>query len=308
MNAADDIIICSTLALPRIDTPSSVTTPENENDSPGVIDSFALFPTLPLELRRKVWGHTITPRNVEIRFDIITTSHKHDFVADQPIILYVCHESREEGLRAYKLELHTEHSQNKVYFNYDLDTLYFREVWQPNALHFAGDTTPQRINFVKGLPSKDKIRHLTTVRQDRDFWIFPALEQRGHTEHIHVNNDGDCKICNFNVRPNRTYFLGKQEERHVYHHLETSKRKSLVTEEEFAPIYDKYVKAMEFTSLVESLWTQSYPWKLLPRIPLPTIEIHSVFISHITEEQIYCKHTVGHRGVPTFDESRGENE
>jgi hypothetical protein len=255
---------------------------------------------LPLELRRKVWGHTITPRIVDVRFDTITTSPQHDFVADPPVILYVCHESRVEGLLAYKLELHTEHSQNKVYFNYELDILYFREVWEPNSPPWLGDTAPQHTLFMNRLPNKEKVRNLIIGQEDNNicsFRSFTALEQRGHTEHIHLNNDGDCKTCNFNVRPNRTYFLSEQEQRHVCHHLETSKRGSHVTEEEFASIWDKYAKNLElgYIRQAELIWTESEP-KLPPRTPLPTIKAQTVFISHITEEQIYCKHTVADQG------------
>jgi hypothetical protein len=300
MNAADDIILWSTLALPRIDKPSSVTATDNKNDPLGrlrVIDSFTLFPTLPLELRRKVWVHTITPRIVEVRFDTVTTSSKHDFVADPPIILYICHESRVEGLRAHKCELHTEYSQNMVYFNYERDTLYFREVWQPNPLSVAGDTTPQRLRFVDELPNKDKIRHLMTVRLDLAFWLFPSLEHRVHTEHVYLNNDGDCKTCNFEVRPNRSYFLTEQEQSRVSHYLETSKRGCHVTKEKFASIWDNYAKnfASDYIPQMERMWANSDPI-LPPRTPLPTVNIQSVFINHITQEQTYCKSNVAHRG------------
>lgn len=52
-------------------------------------------------------------------------NYSYLLVADQPSVLYVNHESREEGLRSYKSAFNTcLIAQNAVHFNPKIDTLY----------------------------------------------------------------------------------------------------------------------------------------------------------------------------------------
>jgi hypothetical protein len=49
----------------------------------------------------------------------------HIFVADQPPLLYTCHESRQEALRWYRRSFNKSRlAKNGVYFNPQIDTLY----------------------------------------------------------------------------------------------------------------------------------------------------------------------------------------
>ena len=53
---------------------------------------FQLFPSLPIELRLKIWKlASQVPRLVEVRFPKNSLSHKHDFVSDFPAVLHTSH-------------------------------------------------------------------------------------------------------------------------------------------------------------------------------------------------------------------------
>ncbi|KAH7333302.1 hypothetical protein BKA65DRAFT_553645 [Rhexocercosporidium sp. MPI-PUGE-AT-0058] len=81
--------------------------------------TFSLFPTLPTELRLKIWNLCITPR-------IINYNHsatKHSKLKLDPLIPPLLHTSREaryEAIRSYKLSTL---SPRKLYTNPSLDTL-----------------------------------------------------------------------------------------------------------------------------------------------------------------------------------------
>lgn len=119
------------------------------------------FGDLPSEIRIKIWKLSMLPRFVTIRIQ----EAAHLTVNDRPIleysstnpvpsILQVCHESRAEALRTYRLCFGTEahhrdnkklwqhvlddgikftfKNQPKIYFSYELDTANF--VWQQHYI------------------------------------------------------------------------------------------------------------------------------------------------------------------------------
>ncbi|KAF6835730.1 hypothetical protein CPLU01_04200 [Colletotrichum plurivorum] len=87
------------------------------------------FPKLPLELRIVIWRLSLPkPRTVSIRYGATTLSWNSDFIngtskAEIPTILHVCHESRKEGLRHYKLRFGVA-GPAKVFFDSEVDILH----------------------------------------------------------------------------------------------------------------------------------------------------------------------------------------
>jgi hypothetical protein len=102
------------------------------------LQSFTLFPDLPVELRLKVWAYTIPPRIVTLH-----SQGKHDeprlirnsevvycgkamwWTSPNPIptILHICHESREEALKSYCRLFKPNDFQAAIYFDFSRDTL-----------------------------------------------------------------------------------------------------------------------------------------------------------------------------------------
>jgi hypothetical protein len=86
---------------------SSEDSPTDGSELPNLPDEddtaeFKLFLTLPAELRLKIWGYSLLGvRVVEVRWN--PESHKYYTTVVQPVILHVCHESREVALKEYDL-------------------------------------------------------------------------------------------------------------------------------------------------------------------------------------------------------------
>jgi hypothetical protein len=85
--------------------------------------SFALFDSLPAELRLHVWKLSCQGRVVEVSYD-----PERDHCASPtsvPSILHACQESRAEALHAlYKPAFGTKSHEPRIYFSRELDTLY----------------------------------------------------------------------------------------------------------------------------------------------------------------------------------------
>jgi hypothetical protein len=97
--------------------------------------TFTLFPELPFELRLKCWSFVAPgPRRVHIKYQTkYNTTNARAVVAfsgwtspdPAPVILHICHESREEALKSYQLSFGSVFSEARVYFNFSIDTLCF---------------------------------------------------------------------------------------------------------------------------------------------------------------------------------------
>lgn len=118
---------------------------------PPVLDSippkeenFPLFATFPAELRVQVWQYVASfERIVEIQYINRTQGFRHSASPRPPAILHVCHESRYEALKVYKLCFGTRKLSKSMYLNLRTDTLFFRvaeqsQTWRlilgPNSL------------------------------------------------------------------------------------------------------------------------------------------------------------------------------
>jgi hypothetical protein len=92
---------------------------------------FHLFPTLPVELRLKIFGIAISsPRVVSITCDKgvfqrgVPRAAKSFVSLDKPpVLLHVCHESRDESLNVYTPSFKTAFSTRYTYISFSQDTI-----------------------------------------------------------------------------------------------------------------------------------------------------------------------------------------
>jgi len=119
------------------------------------LQSFTLFPTLPTELRLKIWQCVIPgPRDVTIqyrtKYEEFNGKNVYTFVGwtshdPVPLVLHICHESRAEGLKSYQPSFGSYFHQPKIYFDFSKDTLSFT----PRMAN--GDAPPSAANVREGV-------------------------------------------------------------------------------------------------------------------------------------------------------------
>ena len=181
---------------------------------------FQLFPSLPIELRLKIWKlASQVPRLVEVRFPKNSLSHKHDFVSDPPAVLHTSHEAREEALKSYTLDLATKHTLYPVCFNFEVDILYLRR-------HVRYWDDAQVRTFLKLLPGPEKIKRLALTAYVEHFdtlWGslppiilgFPKLQEVAVLQTVDRRSDGSCGegvgSCQTISRRNRSTIIDDEE-------------------------------------------------------------------------------------------------
>jgi hypothetical protein len=84
--------------------------------------TFTPFPTLPSELRCKIWAAACFPRVLSLIYD--STILNFQTTTPTPALLSVSHEAREEALRIYALNFGTSTQAANIPFNPYFDTLY----------------------------------------------------------------------------------------------------------------------------------------------------------------------------------------
>jgi 2EXR family len=116
----------------------------------STLDTFTLFPRLPQELRLKIWQSTIEPRILPIKW---SQQLSQCVTQDNPAILRLTHESREEGLKTYRPSFGTaSNSQPVIYANFTLDTVSFEwETAYGQLSHFTRGYLKTALKQVKSL-------------------------------------------------------------------------------------------------------------------------------------------------------------
>jgi hypothetical protein len=118
------------------------------------MNTFTLFPLLPLELRRKIWAHTFQPQILEYSFRtthvlcIVLTKigeprSYNEFSSNKPpqipVALHICHESRSFALEHYilssggteppgPLQDYPDLKPRPIYFNPNIDVVGFENL------------------------------------------------------------------------------------------------------------------------------------------------------------------------------------
>ncbi|KAE9380141.1 hypothetical protein N431DRAFT_432430 [Stipitochalara longipes BDJ] len=134
-------------------------------------NTFTLFPKLPQELRLKVWQSTVEPRIVRIKW---SQQLSQCTTLDNPIILRISHESREEGLKTYRPAFATiSASQPVIYANFSLDTVDFDwETAYGQLSYFTHGELKTALKAVKSLT----IHKLEFEHQLEEPWISLLAE------------------------------------------------------------------------------------------------------------------------------------
>jgi hypothetical protein len=85
------------------------------------LTTFTIFPSLPAELRLKIWRESCSPRIITLNYNQASDSFAS---CPQPALLSTCHESREEALRIYTPFFGTNSHKPHIYFNPYRDTIH----------------------------------------------------------------------------------------------------------------------------------------------------------------------------------------
>ncbi|KAF8864589.1 hypothetical protein BDZ45DRAFT_15671 [Acephala macrosclerotiorum] len=145
---------------PPLQAPVTITIPSG-------LESFALFPKLPLELQAKIWAHAlerhqVTPRVIKTIYNMATNSYSYNFAI--PPLIITCRLSRQIARGLYP-SLLTD-STHPVYFNPAVDFLYCTTTYDlPYAMN-QHEIEPV-ISFIKSSTITEKIRFLAL---DSSYW------------------------------------------------------------------------------------------------------------------------------------------
>ncbi|XMA19640.1 hypothetical protein WAI453_012431 [Rhynchosporium graminicola] len=203
--------IATTAHLPTLN--DNVINPNNPENL------FTKFPKLPLEIRRQCFREMVSPRIIEVLFSKNPNALKYEFLAEIPVILHICKDSRVEGLITYRLSFANKYALAPVFFCTKLDTISFR------GPRLDGQLT----NFLKTVPDKSLIRKMSLTYST--FWsqvfrldiasalpLFTSLTEISFFKYLTVDrscsgftkHEGTCQVCS--RTPNdRTVFLTQEE-------------------------------------------------------------------------------------------------
>ncbi|KAE8452594.1 hypothetical protein EG329_013853 [Mollisiaceae sp. DMI_Dod_QoI] len=97
------------------------------------LDSFTIFPQMPIEVRQAVWKMSLRPRVIEIEYN-----KEHGFYSrvKPPIALSVCKDSRDAVEYLYPLCFGNVIHEPAIVFNFSMDTLYFDTAFGSHTVPF----------------------------------------------------------------------------------------------------------------------------------------------------------------------------
>ncbi|KAK2728776.1 hypothetical protein CKAH01_02826 [Colletotrichum kahawae] len=151
------------------------------------LDHFHLFPYLPAELRLKIWNFNLPPpRIVPIQCGAKSLSFAPDVhqaaqrrpstsgcisYASIPVNLHVCHESRVEAMKSYRLSFGMTRNPGQIFFDRSRDVLYFgaRDGYMASEAQFM------TVMALCDPTDLAEVRHLAV--NDSLFWIDSVYYQ-----------------------------------------------------------------------------------------------------------------------------------
>ncbi|PVH81175.1 hypothetical protein DL98DRAFT_174666 [Cadophora sp. DSE1049] len=270
-------------------------------------NKFPLFPKMPLELRRKCFHDMFPgPRIIEVLFAKSSRSDKYDFLADTPVVLHICKESRKEALAIYILAFGGKNALNPVYFSPEIDTLYLRELGHPSRKkvrmflqHVPGKEIIQKLalstecfvttqyhmdnNIRPGteLPSLHGLRELTFITaMDTDI----SENARVTNYHIAVHHR-NCRACGATPK-NHTVFLSEGD---FVEHGRKGNNEGLIYDECY---WLECVIEKQRGDTEKGMKCVSSGWLLGPKVWLfgePKVRFGGALIHKIEHEQWYAK-------------------
>ncbi|KAI9648959.1 hypothetical protein NHQ30_001525 [Ciborinia camelliae] len=150
---------------------------------------FHYFPKLPIELRKRIWWFSLPgSRIVEVYWK------EKDYgiwsECQQPVTIHICHESREVALGVYKLAFKTISAPATIYFDFEIDVLYFG----------AGNISNYQYSFISNLKTclgRCGLKSVQHVAADSGFlssliWTsifdYPSMNNHSKDDHDHIKS------------------------------------------------------------------------------------------------------------------------
>lgn len=141
-------------------------------------DEFTLFPSLPYELRLKIWEHLLTPRIIIATcFDASEVPPKRAQLALRrrlppvPVLLHISHETRQLALRHYELAFswrvppmyaHPLSSPARTWFNFAQDTLLLLGELEP---YDSSNVNAPMVYFLNRADTR-RVRHVACAFEE----------------------------------------------------------------------------------------------------------------------------------------------
>jgi hypothetical protein len=144
------------------------------NETKPFLDSFSLFPKLPIEIRQIIWRLTLRPRVIEILHGV----HDSCFYsrANLPVALVVCQDSRNALISSYPVSFGSALKVPQIRFNFSLDTLYFDCLFSDHFFHFLDVLTSRNVSELRYIAICEASGfHPYADNQHEEFW--KSLEQ-----------------------------------------------------------------------------------------------------------------------------------
>ncbi|TVY17183.1 hypothetical protein LARI1_G003841 [Lachnellula arida] len=125
--------------------------------SPPSNRTFTLFPQLPTEIRAAVWKMTLLPRVVEMRYHGISSDQGFTSLAEPPVALRVCKESRELVIDLYPLCFGSIYHPAHTRFNLSMDILVLGSDFEDFIPHFLGILNERELSKLRYLAIESDI-------------------------------------------------------------------------------------------------------------------------------------------------------
>ncbi|KAL5322388.1 hypothetical protein ACEPPN_010361 [Leptodophora sp. 'Broadleaf-Isolate-01'] len=154
------------------------------------------------------------PRVIEVLFSQKRESRKYEFLADTPVVLYICHESRNEALPIYQLAFANKYALKPVYFCPELDMIFLRELqsrtWVQNLVQKMAFVSTCGLVYRHYEPSDNSLgRLIYTFTDIREIIITTLLNVFRGRDFIQ-EHERSCKTC-AETPHNRTVLLSEEE-------------------------------------------------------------------------------------------------
>jgi len=181
------------MELETISAQSKYCDASTQTVSTKTLETFTIFPTLPLELQLEIWKNSLPERRVvEFRATRYREEDAH-IRYNLPVILHVCQNSRQMALKRYKL---VEGLFEPIYFDFEEDIAYFfSNNWYPLLAGLDSDIARQLryVALAEDCFGSARSLHagLTGFPVDRAFiymtvtW-FPTVSGKNEPEEIYL--------------------------------------------------------------------------------------------------------------------------
>ncbi|KAE8446810.1 hypothetical protein EG329_011587 [Mollisiaceae sp. DMI_Dod_QoI] len=162
---------------------------------PTALTEFKLFGKLPPDLRFMIWGLTLTPRTIEMRFTKHNGYTQYDFLSSKvPTMLQVHFESRQWGQRLYGPRFGSKYSKFPAYFHSSLDALHLRDTYIDFSHGLKHITAT-----LQHMLDKDAVKYLSVSKEVFSEWslkkvyVYFVINRHAYYFSGAVKHTGHCR-------------------------------------------------------------------------------------------------------------------